>query len=158
MDKKQILLTKEGYDKLVEEVKYLKGPKKMEVAEKIKIAREFGDLSENAEYDEARNEQAFLESKIIEYEEMLRNVKIVEKVSIKTVGIGVTVKLYDYEEKEVIDYEIVGTTEINPLENRISLDSPIGFALQGKKKEDEIEVATPVGISKYKILDITKTK
>lgn len=157
MEENTTLLTKEGYKKLEEELAYLKGPRKMEVAEKIKQAREYGDLSENSEYDEAKNEQALLEAKIAETEAMIRNVKIVDEISTNTVGIGTTVTLYDYEFEEEIEYKIVGTTEINIAEGKISLESPVGKALFGKKKDDEVEVEVPDGINKYKVLDIKKS-
>ena len=157
MEEKEVLLTEEGFKKLQDELTYWKGPKKMEVADKIKVAREYGDLSENSEYDEAKNEQAILETKIAELEAMLNSAKIVDKISTTKVGVGVTVTLYDYEFEEEVTYQIVGTTEIDPLNNKISLDSPIGEALFGKKKDEEIEVEVPAGICKYKILDIKKT-
>ena len=158
MDEKEaVLLTEEGYQKLEEELKYLKGTKKMEVAERIKVAREFGDISENSEYDEAKNEQAQLEAKIIEMENTLRTAKIVEKISTKSVGIGVTVTLYDYEYDEAIDYHIVPATEVDVINNKISIESPVGKALYGKKKGDEIEVEIPDGVAKYRIDDIKKT-
>lgn len=157
MERNEVLLTQEGYEKLQEELAYLKGPRKMEVAEKIKAAREYGDLSENSEYDEAKNDQAILEARIAEVEAMLSDVKIVEQISTKEVGIGVVVKLYDYEFEEEIEYTIVGTTEINPAEFKISLDSPIGKAILGKKKDDEVEVELPDGVAKYKIIDIRKS-
>ena len=161
MEEKEVLLTEEGFKKLQDELTYLKGPKKMEVADKIKVAREYGDLSENSEYDEAKNAQANnemkLETKIAELEAMLNSAKIVDKISTTKVGVGVTVTLYDYEFEEEVTYQIVGTTEIDPLNNKISLDSPIGEALFGKKKDEEIEVEVPAGICKYKILDIKKT-
>ena len=156
-EKKETLLTEEGYKKLEEELAYLKGPRKMEVADKIKQAREYGDLSENSEYDEAKNEQALLEAKIAETEEMLRNAKIVDKVTTKSVGIGTTVKLFDYEFNEEIVYHIVGTTEIDIANRKISLESPLGRALYGKKLNDEVEVEVPDGVSKYKVLDISKS-
>lgn len=157
-EKNETLLTEEGYKKLEEELAYLKGPRKMEVAEKIKQAREYGDLSENSEYDEAKNEQALLEAKIAETEEMLRNAKIVEKVSTSSVGIGTTVKLFDYEFNEEIVYHIVGTTEIDIASGKISLESPLGRAIHGKKVNEEIEVEIPDGgINKYKILEIKKS-
>ena len=156
-EKNETLLTEEGYKKLEEELAFLKGPKKMEVAEKIKQAREYGDLSENSEYDEAKNEQALLEAKIAEMEEMVRNVKIVDKVTTNSVGIGTTVKLYDYEFDEEIEYHIVGATEIDIANSKISLESPLGRALFGKKKGEEVDVEVPDGINKYKILDIVKS-
>ena len=157
MENNETLLTEEGYKKLEEELAYLKGPRKMEVAEKIKQAREYGDLSENSEYDEAKNEQALLEAKIAETEAMLRSAKIVDKVSTNSVGIGTTVKLYDYEFEEETEYHIVGATEIDIANSKISLESPVGRALFGKKKDDEVEVEVPDGINKYKILDIKKS-
>ena len=157
-EKNETLLTEEGYKKLEEELAYLKGPRKMEVADKIKQAREYGDLSENSEYDEAKNEQALLEAKIAETEEMLRNARIVEKVSTSSVGIGTTVKLFDFEFDEEIVYHIVGTTEIDIASGKISLESPLGKAIHGKKVNDEIEVEIPDGgVNKYKILEIKKS-
>lgn len=157
MENNETLLTEEGYKKLEEELAYLKGPRKMEVAEKIKQAREYGDLSENSEYDEAKNEQALLEAKIAETEAMLRSAKIVEKVSTNSVGIGTTVKLYDYEFEEEIEYHIVGATEIDIAQSKISLESPVGKALFGKRKDAEVEVEIPDGVNRYKILDIKKS-
>ena len=157
MENNETLLTEEGYKKLEEELANLKGPKKMEVAEKIKQAREYGDLSENSEYDEAKNEQAILEAKIAEMEAMLRSAKIVDKVSTNSVGIGTTVKLYDYEFEEEIEYHIVGATEIDIANGKISLESPVGKALFGKHKDDDVEVQIPDGVNRYKILDIKKS-
>ena len=156
-EKEAVLLTEEGYQKLEEELKYLKGTKKMEVAERIKVAREFGDISENSEYDEAKNEQAQLEAKIVELENTLRTAKIVDKISTKSVGIGVTVTLYDYEFKENVEYKIVPATEVDVISGKISIESPVGKALFGKKKGDEIEVEIPDGIAKYRIEEIKKT-
>ena len=157
MENNETLLTEEGYKKLEEELAYLKGPRKMEVAEKIKQAREYGDLSENSEYDEAKNEQALLEAKIAETEAMLRSAKIVDKVCTNSVGIGTTVKLYDYEFDEEIEYHIVGATEIDIAQMKISVESPVGRALFGKRKDEEVEVEVPDGVNKYKILDIKKS-
>lgn len=157
MENNETLLTEEGYKKLEEELAYLKGPRKMEVADKIKQAREYGDLSENSEYDEAKNEQALLEAKIAETEAMLRSAKIVDSVSTNSVGIGTTVKLYDYEFEEEIEYHIVGATEIDIANSKISLESPVGKALFGKHIDDEIDVEVPDGVNKYKILDIKKS-
>ena len=156
-EKEAVLLTEEGYKKLEEELKYLKGTKKMEVAERIKVAREFGDISENSEYDEAKNEQAQLEAKIIEMENTLRTAKIVDKISTKAVGIGVTVTLYDYEFDENVEYHIVPATEVDVIACKISIESPVGKALFGKKKGEEIEVEIPDGLAKYRIEDIKKT-
>lgn len=158
MEEREVVLTKEGYNKLQEELKVLKGPRKMEVAERIKIAREFGDLSENSEYDDAKNEQALLEAKIIEIENTLRVAKVVDDdvVSTRKVNVGNTVKVHDYEYDEDVVYSIVGATEVNMAENKISNESPVGKALIGRKKGEEFEVETPDGMVKYKVLDIKK--
>ena len=158
MEERNIVLTTDGYAELEEELKYLKGPKKMEVAERIKIAREFGDLSENSEYDDAKNEQALLEARIQEIEAMLRVAKVVDDgdVSTRKVGIGTQVTVYDYEYDEEITYGIVGATEVDMKNNKISNESPVGKALIGAKKGDEVEVETPGGVMKYKVLSIKK--
>ena len=158
MEEREIMLTQEGYNKLEEELKQLKGPKKMEVAERIKIAREFGDLSENSEYDDAKNEQALLEAKIIEIENTLRHAKVVEDdgVSTRRAGVGTLVTVHDYEFDEDVSYGIVGATEVNMAENKISNESPVGKALMGKKKGEEVIVEIPGGEMKLKILSIEK--
>ncbi len=158
MEERDIILTQEGYSKLEEELKYLKGQKKMEVAERLKVAREFGDLSENSEYDDAKNEQALLEAKINEIENTLRVAKIADdsEESIKRVRVGTLVKVHDYEYDEDVTYGIVGATEVNMAENRISNESPVGKALIGRKKNEEFEVETPGGIVKYKVLEIER--
>ena len=158
MEERNIVLTTDGYNKLEEELKHLKGPKKMEVAERIKVAREFGDLSENSEYDDAKNEQALLEARIQDIENMLRVAKVVDDddVSTRTVGIGTQVTVHDYEFNEDVTYGIVGATEVDIKNNKISNESPVGNALIGTKKGDEVEVATPSGIVKYKVLAIKK--
>lgn len=157
MEEREILLTQDGYNKLEEELKTLKGPKKMEVAERIKVAREFGDLSENSEYDDAKNEQALLEAKIQEIENTLRHAKVVEEgVSTRKAGVGTLVTVHDYEFDEDIAYGIVGATEVDIADNKISNESPVGKALMGKKKGEEVEVETPGGMMKLKILSIEK--
>jgi transcription elongation factor greA len=158
MEERDIVLTTEGYNKLEEELKYLKGPKKMQVAERIKIAREFGDLSENSEYDDAKNEQALLEAKIQDIENMLRVAKVVDddEVSTRKVGIGTQVTVHDFEFDEDITYGIVGATEVDMKNNKISNESPVGKALIGAKKGDEVDVETPGGVIKYKILSIKR--
>ena len=158
MEERNIVLTPEGYNKLEEELKYLKGPKKMQVAERIKVAREFGDLSENSEYDDAKNEQALLEARIQDIEGMLRVAKVVEddEVSTRKVGIGTQVTVHDFEFDEDITYGIVGATEVDIKNNKISNESPVGKALIGAKKGDEVDVETPGGVIKYKILAISK--
>ena len=158
MDEKEVILTKEGYDKLEEELNYLKTEKRTEVAERIKIALGFGDLSENSEYDEAKSAQAENENKIAELEAKLRNAKIIDEKEIdtKTVQIGNTIELHDEEFDEDIEYTIVGSTEVNLAENKISNESPIGKALLGRKKGETVEVDAPDGIIKFKILSIKK--
>lgn len=156
--KNEVVLTEEGYNKLEDELKYLKGPRKMQVAERIKIAREYGDLSENSEYDEAKNEQSLLDTKIAELEDTLRLAKVVDddEVSTRKVGVGVTVTLHDFEFDEDINYTIVGAAEASLEQKKLSNDSPVGRALIGKKKNDVVEVETPGGVMKYKILNITR--
>ena len=158
MEEREIMLTEEGYKKLEEELKQLKGPKKMEVAERIKVAREFGDLSENSEYDDAKNEQALLEARILDIENTLRHAKIVDDddISTRKVSVGTLVTVYDYEFDEEVSYGIVGATEVNMNENKISNESPVGKALMGRKKNEEFEVETPGGMVKYKILKIQR--
>lgn len=158
MEEKEVILTQEGYNKLEEELNYLKTEERTAIAERIKIALGFGDLSENAEYDEAKTAQAENEVKIAELEDKIRNAKIIDESEIdtKTVQIGNTVKVYDMEFDEEIDYTIVGSTEVSLAENKISNESPLGIALIGAKKEQVVEVNAPAGIMKYKILAIKK--
>ena len=158
MEEKGILVTQEGYDKLEKELDYLRTEKRAEIAEKIKVALGFGDLSENSEYDEAKNAQAENEGKIAELENKIRHAKIIDEAEIdtKTVQIGNTVKLYDVEFEEEVEYTIVGSTEVNLAENKISNESPIGKALLGAKKGSTVEVNAPAGVIKYQILSITK--
>lgn len=158
MGEKEVLLTQEGYDKLEKELEYLKTEKRAEISERIKVALGFGDLSENSEYDEAKNAQAENEDKIAELEEKLRYAKIIDESEIdtKTVQVGNTVKVLDIEFDEEVEYTIVGSTEVNLAENKISNESPIGAGLLGKKKNDVISIQVPAGISKYKILSIKK--
>ena len=157
-EEKEILLTQEGYDKLEQELEILKTEKRAEISERIKIALGFGDLSENSEYDEAKNAQAANETKIAELENKLRYAKIIDESEIdtKTVQVGNTVKVLDIEFDEEVSYTIVGSTEVNLAENKISNESPIGKALLGAKKNQTVEVQAPAGIMKYKILAITK--
>lgn len=158
MPQKETLLTFEGLKKLEEEVEYLKTVKRKEIAERIKVAIGFGDLSENSEYDEAKNEQAQVEMKIIELENKLRNVKIIDEddIETKTVQVGNVVQVLDIEFDEKVEYRIVGSTEADVTENKISNESPIGSALLGKKKNDVVDVETPGGMLQFKILKITK--
>lgn len=158
MEEKEVILTQEGYNKLEQELNYLKTEERTAIAERIKVALGFGDLSENAEYDEAKGAQAENEVKIAELEAKLRNAKIIDESEIdtKTVQIGNTVKVHDMEFNEEIDYTIVGSTEVSLAENKISNESPLGIALLGAKKGEVVEVNAPAGIMKYKILAIKK--
>lgn len=158
MEDKGILVTQEGYEKLEKELEYLRTEKRAEIAEKIKVALGFGDLSENSEYDEAKNAQAENEGKIAELENKVRYAKIIDESEIdtKTVQVGNIVNLYDEEFEEEVTYTIVGSTEVDLAKNRISNESPVGAALLGKKKNDIVEVKVPAGIVKYKVLSITK--
>ena len=158
MPQKEILLTYEGMKKLEEELEYLKTVKRREVADRIKVALGFGDLSENSEYDEAKNEQAQVEMKILELENKLRNVKIIDEdeIDTKTVQVGNKVQVLVMEYDEKLEYIIVGSTEVDLAENKISNESPIGSALLGKKKNEVVEVQTPGGVVNFKILKITR--
>ena len=155
---KEILLTEEGYKKMEAELEKLKTETRAEIAERIKVALGFGDLSENSEYDEAKNAQAANEDKIAELEAKLRFAKIIDdsEIDTKKVQIGNTVKVLDMEFDEEVEYTIVGTTEADITQNKISNESPIGSALLGAKKNEIVEVQVPAGISKYKVLSITK--
>ena len=157
-DQQEVILTQEGFDKLEEELNYLKTEKRTEIAERIKIARGFGDLSENSEYDEAKGAQAENEQQIAELEIKIRNAKVIDskEIDTKTVQIGNTVKLYDEEFEEEVVYTIVGSTEVNLAENKISNESPIGKALLGRKKGETVEAQAPDGVIKFKILAIKK--
>ena len=157
-EKKEVLLTQEGYDKLEAELNYLKTEKRAEVADRIKVALGFGDLSENSEYDEAKTAQAENENRIVELEDKLRHAKIIDQKDINTdtVQVGNIVKVLDMEFDEKIEYQIVGSTEVNLSENKISNESPLGAALLGAKKNNVVEVNAPAGIMKYKILSIKK--
>lgn len=158
MPEKETLLTYEGLKKLEEELEYLKTEKRKEIAERIKVALGFGDLSENSEYDEAKNEQAQVEMRIIDLENKLRNVKLIDEdeIETKTVQVGNVVQILDIEFNEKVEYKIVGSTEVDLAENKISNESPIGSALLGRKKNEIVDVETPGGVIQLKILKITK--
>jgi len=154
---KEVILTPEGFKKLKEEIQYLSNDKRREVAERIRVARQFGDITENSEYDDAKNEQALLEHRIALLEERLANARVISKkeVSKDVVSIGSHVKLRDVSAKETVEYHIVGSAEANPSENKLSNESPVGKAIIGKKKGETVEVQTPRGKAlKYKIMDI----
>jgi transcription elongation factor GreA len=153
---KEVILTAEGYEKLKQEIEYLSTDKRREVADRIRIARQFGDIAENAEYDDAKNEQALLEHRISRLEERLANARVIgaDEVTSDVVSIGSHVRLRDLEAKQTVEYHIVGSAEANPSEYRLSNESPVGKAIIGRKKGETVEVATPRGALKYKILDI----
>lgn len=155
---KQMLYTQDGYDLLVKELNYLKGEKREEIKEAIALARSFGDLSENAEYDEARNEQAKTEARISELEALIENALIVDEDAIDTsiANIGSTVLVYDVEEKEEIEYSIVGSIEADPFSNKISDQSPIGRAIVGSKEGDSVTVDAPGGIIHLEIRKVSR--
>lgn len=153
----EVFLTKEGYKEKEARLDYLKGEKRQEVIEKLKTAREFGDLSENAEYDAARDEQAKLEAEIEMLEETLRIAKIVDTTAVKNdkVRVGTKVKLYDEEFDEEVEYSIVGSLESDPNKGLISNESPIGKAIMGKKVGEKVEIETPSGTIVMKVLSIS---
>jgi transcription elongation factor GreA len=153
---KEVILTKEGYEKLKQEIEFLRNDKRREVAERIRIAREFGDIAENAEYDDAKNEQAMLEHRIAQLEERLLAARVIEKkeISKDQVSVGSHVKLRDVEAKKTLEYHIVGSAEANPAENKLSNESPVGKAILGRKKGETVEVTTPRGALKFKIMEI----
>jgi len=155
---KEFLVTQEGYDNLERELEELKTVKRQEIAERIKVALGFGDLSENSEYDEAKNAQAANENKIAELEQKIRFARIIDESEIdtETVQVGNIVKVHDMEFDEDLEYTIVGTTEVDLSQNKISNESPIGKALMGKKKNQVVSVEAPAGIIKMKILSIKK--
>ena len=155
---KAIKVTDDGLKKLQDELEYLKTEGRTDIAEKIKVARGYGDLSENSEYDDAKNEQAKIEARIVELEEMLKNVEIIKDIkgAAKTVVVGVKVKVYDEEFEEEDEYHVVGSTEADPVNNKISDESPVGRALLGHKVGDVVTVEAPAGDIKLKIIKISK--
>jgi transcription elongation factor GreA len=158
MQNKEIVLTYEGLQKLEQELENLKTVRRREIAERIKQALSFGDLSENSEYDEAKNEQAYVEGRIVQLENMLKNAKVIDEDEVKTdvVSIGSKVKVLDKEYDEEVEYHIVGSTEADPSKYKISYESPVGKSLIGKKKGTLVEVDVPDGTIKFKILEINK--
>ena len=161
---KKYIMTFEGIKKLEEELEFLKTVKRKDITEKIKVALSFGDLSENSEYDEAKNEQAFVEGRIITLENMLKNASVVDESEIKTdvVSVGSVVKVKDLDFNPELDFEeemelfIVGSAEADPIENKISNESPIGMGLIGKKVGDMIDISVPDGNKRYEILGIRR--
>ncbi len=155
---KKFIMTYEGIKKLEEELEYLKTVKRKEITEKIKVALGYGDLSENSEYDEAKNDQAFTEGRIIQLENMLKNAVVVDESEVPKdkVSVGSIVKVMDYEFDEEVEYTIVGSAEADPMNFKISNESPVGSALMGKKVGDVVEVTVPSGVSKFEVLEIRR--
>lgn len=155
---KKFVMTYEGVKKLEEELEFLKTVKRKEITEKIKVALGYGDLSENSEYDEAKNEQAFTEGKILQLENMLKNAVVVDESEIPTdkVAVGTIVKVKDYEFDEEVEYSLVGSAEADPMNYKISNESPVGAALLGKKVGELVEVLVPGGVNKFEVLGIRR--
>jgi transcription elongation factor GreA len=159
MTEKEVILTPDGLRKLEDELEHLKSVKRREVAERIKIAIGYGDISENSEYDDAKNEQAFIEGRIITLEKMLRNARIINNDDVATdvVSVGSTVTVKDLEFGDNLLYTIVGSAESDPIENKISNESPVGKAILGKRKGATVDVTVPGGhVIQYEIIDIKK--
>ena len=152
------MYTKQGYQDLVDELKYLKLTRREEIKEQIAVARGFGDLSENAEYDEARNEQAKVEARIQELEALIENAEIIDEsnMDVRAISLGSVVKLYDEDFEEEITYSIVGSNQADPLEQKISDQSPIGRALMGKKAGARVTVTAPAGELHFKVLEVAR--
>lgn len=155
---KQIMMTAEGIKKLEEELEYLKGEKRKEIAEKIKVARSYGDLSENSEYDEAKNEQAIVEARIVTIEATLKNAVLIDEDSISNehIHIGLSARLLNLRTDKEVTYKIVGSNEASPAQGLISDESPVGAALLGHAVNDVVEVEVPAGVVGYKVLEIFK--
>jgi transcription elongation factor GreA len=153
---KDVILTPEGYENLKQELDFLRTDRRREVAERIRVAREFGDIAENAEYDDAKNEQAMLEHKIAQLEDRLANARLIDSNSdTSVVSVGSRVRLRDLDMKETVEYHIVGSAEANPAEQKLSNESPVGKAIIGRKKGETVEVLTPRGSKlKFKIMEI----
>jgi transcription elongation factor GreA len=158
MAEKEVILTQEGLKKLEDELDTLKSVKRREIAERIKVAIGYGDISENSEYEDAKNEQAFVEGRVITLEKMLRNARIInsDDVDTNTVSVGSIVTLKDMEFGDLVEYSIVGTAESDPLQNKISNESPVGRAILGKKKGVSVDINVPAGTISYQIIDIKK--
>lgn len=158
MDNEEVILTQEGFDKLEQQLEYLKTTERTEIAGRIKIALGYGDLSENSEYDEAKSAQEANENKIIELENKLRHAKIIDESEIdtKTVQVGNTVEVHDMDFDEDVTYTIVGSTEVDLAQNKISNESPIGSALLGAKKGEVVTANVPAGDAQFKVLSIKK--
>ena len=157
---KEVILTPDGYKKLQAEIEELSTVRRREVADRIRIAREFGDIMENAEYDSAKNDQAHLEARIATLEERLKNARVVTKKEITAaqrsgeVSVGTKVKLRDMSSNKTVEYHVVGSAEANPAELKVSNESPVGKAIMGHKKGDVVEAPTPRGTKKFKIMEV----
>jgi transcription elongation factor GreA len=154
---KDVILTPEGYENLKQELDYLRTEKRREIADRIRVAREFGDIAENAEYDDAKNEQAMLEHKIAQLDERLAHARVIDtgEVDTSVVSLGSRVRLRDLDAKATVEYHIVGSAEANPTAQKLSNESPVGKAIMGRKKGETVEVATPRGAKlKFKIMEI----
>ena len=158
MSEQEVILTREGLKQLEDELENLRSVKRAEVKERLKEAIALGDLSENSEYDDAKNEQAFMEGRILELEKMIRNAKVIEDDTQEegVISVGSLVKVKDIEFDEINEYRLVGTVEADPMNNRISNESPVGRALLGHKAGEIIDVEVPAGIIKLEILEISK--
>jgi len=156
MPDKEVILSAEGLRKLEDKLEHLKSVKRHEVAERIRKARQFGDINENSEYEDAKNEQAFVEGEVLQLEKVLRNAKLVDDVSIDPhiASLWSRVKIQDLDSSEVYEYTIVGSTESDPVKNRISDESPVGRAFLGRRAGDVVEVQVPAGTIKYKVLEV----
>ena len=153
---KEVILTPEGYEKLKQEIEHLSTEKRREVADRIRVAREFGDIMENAEYDSAKNDQAHLEARIATLQERLTNARVVTKKEIRSgeVSVGTKVRLRDMGSNKTVEYHVVGSAEANPAELKLSNESPVGKAIMGHKKGDVVEAPTPKGTKKFKIMEV----
>ncbi len=158
MGEKEVILTLDGLKKLEQELEHYKSVKRREVAQRIKEAIEFGDISENSEYEDAKNEQAMIEGRILTLEKMLRNARVIDEGEIHTdvVSIGSTILLKDLDFGDEIDYTIVGSAEADPAKNKISNESPVGKAVLGQKTGSIVEVSVPAGLLRYQVLNIRK--
>lgn len=158
MSGKEVILTAEGINEIEKTLEELKTVKRLEVAEQIKVARAFGDISENAEYDEAKNEQARIEGEIMRLENMLRVARVIDDqaIDVRFVGVGTTVTVLDLDENEECKFSIVGSTETNPTQAKISNESPVGKALLGEQVGNTVEVMSPGGMVRFKILNINR--
>ena len=156
METKEVLLTAEGLRKLGQELEHLKSVRRREIAEHIKEARKFGDITENAEYENVKNEQAFIEGRILMLERLIRNAVVLDELQVnyEIVTVGCRVRLQDLDGGEILEYAIVGSAEADPRANRISNESPVARALLGKREGAEVEARVPVGLVRYRILKV----